>query len=129
MDSLKFDLRIYVLVTSCDPLRIYVYKDGLVRFAVTPYQDPNNSNVVRFLPFYRFSPSFLFLSPLLSNSRKGLMPLNMQYVVVVCVCHYLASTIYNAHKSQDDVLMHLTNYAITKHSSAFIRDDERGHKR
>ncbi|XP_063680339.1 tubulin polyglutamylase ttll6-like isoform X14 [Bolinopsis microptera] len=74
IDNLKFDLRVYVLVTSCDPLRIYVYKDGLVRFAVTPYQDPTNNNV-------------------------------------------------------DDVLMHLTNYAITKHSSDFIRDDEKGHKR
>lgn len=30
---------------------------------------------------------------------------------------------------QDDVMMHLTNYAITKHSDDFIRDDERGHKR
>jgi len=46
VDELKFDLRIYVLVTSCDPLRIYVYKDGLVRFAVNPYQDPTNNNVV-----------------------------------------------------------------------------------
>lgn len=34
----KFDIRLYVAVTSFDPLRVYVHKQGLVRFAAEPYQ-------------------------------------------------------------------------------------------
>lgn len=30
MEGFKFDLRVYVLLTSCSPLRIFMYKDGLV---------------------------------------------------------------------------------------------------
>ena len=48
IDGFKFDLRIYVLVTSCDPLKIYVYKDGLARFATVKYRDPTNNNMVRY---------------------------------------------------------------------------------
>lgn len=33
----KFDLRIYAYVTSYDPLRIYIFSDGLVRFASCKY--------------------------------------------------------------------------------------------
>ncbi|KAJ3014826.1 UNVERIFIED_CONTAM: Tubulin polyglutamylase ttll6 [Siphonaria sp. JEL0065] len=64
IDHFKFDLRVYVLVTSVNPLRIFIHRDGLARFATERYVDPSESNL-------------------------------------------------------NDVCMHLTNYAINKHSSNF----------
>lgn len=37
VEGKKFDFRTYVLVTSMIPLRAYIYKDGLVRFASSRY--------------------------------------------------------------------------------------------
>ncbi|XP_070619628.1 tubulin polyglutamylase TTLL13 isoform X4 [Erythrolamprus reginae] len=45
IDGFKFDMRIYVLVTSCDPLKIFVYDEGLARFATMRYIEPNSSNL------------------------------------------------------------------------------------
>lgn len=79
IDELKFDLRIYVLVTGCDPLRIFIHEQGLARFATESYMPPSNNNL-------------------------------------------------------KEVCMHLTNYAINKHSDKFqfnddSEDDGVGHKR
>ena len=41
----KYDLRIYVLVTSFTPLRFYIYYNGLVRFATEDYEKANFDNV------------------------------------------------------------------------------------
>lgn len=74
IDGYKFDLRVYVLITSCDPLRIYIYNEGLVRFATSRYKEPNGVNIT-------------------------------------------------------NVFMHLTNYAVNKHSRTYNQDTEGGSKR
>lgn len=74
IDGYKFDLRVYTLITSVDPLRIYVYKEGLCRFATSRYKEPTGVNV-------------------------------------------------------SNVFMHLTNYAVNKHSRTYNQDEEAGSKR
>lgn len=74
IDGFKFDLRIYTLITSCDPLRVYIYKEGLVRFATSRYKEPTGVNIT-------------------------------------------------------NVFMHLTNYAVNKHSRTYNQDTEAGSKR
>lgn len=48
----KYDLRIYVLVTSFSPLKIYLYKEGLVRFATENYVKGNTDNIYIHLTNY-----------------------------------------------------------------------------
>ncbi|XP_074149074.1 tubulin polyglutamylase TTLL11 isoform X1 [Sminthopsis crassicaudata] len=45
IDKLKFDIRLYVLLKSLEPLEIYIAKDGLSRFCTEPYQEPNFGNL------------------------------------------------------------------------------------
>lgn len=79
LDGFKFDLRIYVLVAGCDPMRIFVHEEGLARLATEKYVAPASGNI-------------------------------------------------------GDMQMHLTNYAINKHSPNFVFNeksgvDNVGHKR
>ena len=40
-DDLKFDCRLYVLIKNLNPLKIFLYKDGIVRFATETYKFPS----------------------------------------------------------------------------------------
>jgi len=55
INGLKFDLRVYVAVTCVHPLRIYIYKEGLVRFATVPYNKDPESYANRFIHLTNYS--------------------------------------------------------------------------
>ena len=52
INGFKFDLRIYVAITSVNPLRVYVYEEGICRFATEKYNTKDLSNVYSHLTNY-----------------------------------------------------------------------------
>ncbi|XP_041478656.1 tubulin polyglutamylase TTLL4-like isoform X1 [Lytechinus variegatus] len=51
----KFDLRIYVYVSSYDPLRIYIFSNGLARFATMKYSSSMKSLSNKFMHLTNYS--------------------------------------------------------------------------
>ncbi|KAJ8352745.1 hypothetical protein SKAU_G00242210 [Synaphobranchus kaupii] len=51
----KFDLRIYVYVSCYDPLRVYIFTDGLVRFASCKYSSSMKSLSNKFMHLTNYS--------------------------------------------------------------------------
>lgn len=55
INDLKYDLRLYVLVSSYDPLRVYLYSDGLTRFATEKYSTSITELGKRFVHLTNYS--------------------------------------------------------------------------
>jgi len=53
--GLKFDLRLYVLLTNLDPIRVYIFEDGLVRFATKEYTNSPQELKNNFIHLTNFS--------------------------------------------------------------------------
>ena len=45
IEDLKYDLRIYVLMYGCNPLRVYIHHEGIARFCTEPYKKPTKNNL------------------------------------------------------------------------------------
>ena len=65
----KYDLRIYVLVVSFSPLRIYLYNNGLVRFATEDYKKGDYNNVFIHLTNYSINKNNLKYKPNQDNTN------------------------------------------------------------
>ena len=55
INGFKYDLRVYVLVSSFDPLRVYVFEEGLVRFATEKYSTNSKTLRKRFVHLTNYS--------------------------------------------------------------------------
>ena len=48
INDTKFDIRVYVLLTSINPLRVYLYSEGNAQFAVLKYDKDDLKNQFRY---------------------------------------------------------------------------------
>ena len=60
INNLKYDFRIYVLITGLSPLKIYLYKEGIIRFATEEYS----------LDINKIDESFIYLTNSYENAKN-----------------------------------------------------------
>ena len=55
INGYKYDLRIYIAVMSINPLRLYMYEEGLVRFATAKYKPLGIENFSKYTHLTNYS--------------------------------------------------------------------------
>jgi hypothetical protein len=55
INGFKFDLRIYALVTCFDPLKVYLFKEGLARFATKKYTTNQSATDKQYIHLTNYS--------------------------------------------------------------------------
>lgn len=73
INSTKFDLRIYCLVASIDPLTIYVYRNGVARFCSKPYSPNSKFSCLTNTAVNRQNPAATIDS--ITKSVKSIFPI------------------------------------------------------
>ena len=66
----KFDMRMYVLVTSFNPLRVYLYNEGLARFATEAYSNDADNLRNKFVHLTNFSVNKRNVKNYVKNETK-----------------------------------------------------------
>ena len=66
----KYDLRVYVLVTSFNPLKVYMYTEGLVRFATEKYTLDHKNINQKFVHLTNFSINKRHTQKFVQNNDK-----------------------------------------------------------
>ena len=70
INNKKYDLRIYVLVSSFTPLKFYIYYNGLVRFATEDYNKGNYDNIYIHITNYSINKNNLKYKANQKNNKE-----------------------------------------------------------
>lgn len=71
IDGFKYDMRIYALVSGFDPLKIYLFKEGLVRFATQKYSNNQKTVDKRYIHLTNYSVNKKNEDYIKNNGKSG----------------------------------------------------------
>lgn len=85
----KFDLRLYILVTSFRPLKIWLFDDGLCRFSTETYDLSNLENTFSHLTnasINKESDTYDKLKPVIGHGSKWTLKQLFNYLITEKIC-------------------------------------------